>query len=95
MALFDFVKPVISVKKFEHNLAGQTGLSDQYLDILSLYDKNMQKPRGMEFFFYSRTRENAEGLKKDLGKIGYKVYGIEESEENQFSITRLISNLER
>ena len=40
----------------------------------------------MEFFYYSRTRENADGLKKDLEKIGYKVYGIEKSTENQYSI---------
>jgi len=46
----------------------------------------MEEPKGMEFFFYSRTRENAKELKKDLEKIGYEVYGIERSTKNQYSI---------
>ena len=40
----------------------------------------------MEFFFYSKTRVNANELKKDLEKIGYEVYGIERSTKNQYSI---------
>lgn len=43
----------------------------------------------MEFFFYSKNRENADELKKDLEKIGYEVYGIEKSIKNQYSIIGL------
>jgi len=49
----------------------------------------MEEPKGMEFFFYSKNRENADGLKKDLEKIGYEVYGIEKSIKNQYSIIGL------
>jgi len=32
----------------------------------------MEEPKGMEFFFYSKNRENVDELKKDLEKIGLK-----------------------
>ena len=86
MDIFDFLKPFISVKKFESNLKGQKDSANRYLDLLSIYDKKMEEPKGMEFFFYSKTRENADELKKDLEKIGYKVYGIERSIKNLYSI---------
>ena len=86
MDIFDFPKPFISLKKFESNLKGQKDSACRYLDLVSIYDKKMEEPKGMEFFFYSRTRENAKELKKDLEKIGYEVYGIERSTKNQYSI---------
>ena len=89
MDIFDFPKPFISVKKFENNLKGQKDSANLYLDLLNLYDKKMEEPKGMEFFFYSKNRENADGLKKDLEKIGYEVYGIEKSIKNQYSIIGL------
>ena len=70
----------------ESNLKDQKALADRYLDLLSTYEKEMKKPKEMEFFYYSKTRENAYGLKKDLEKIGYKVCGIEKSTENLYSI---------
>lgn len=86
MDIFDFPKPFISVKKFESNLKGQKDLANRYLDLLSKCDIRMEEPKGMEFFFYSKTREDADELKKDLEKIGYEVYGIERSTKNQYSI---------
>ena len=86
MGIFDFLKPFISEKKFEHNIKGQKDSADRYLDLLGKYDRRMEEPKEMEFFFYSKTRVNANELKKDLEKIGYEVYGIERSTKNQYSI---------
>jgi len=86
MDIYNLPKPFISIKKLENNLKGQKTLADRYLDLLSTYEKEMKKSKEMEFFYYSKTKENAVGLKKDLEKIGYKVYGIEKSTENQYSI---------
>ncbi|MCK5103225.1 MAG: ribonuclease E inhibitor RraB [Cyclobacteriaceae bacterium] len=86
MGIFDFLKPFISEKKFERNIKGQKDSADRYLDLLGKYDKRMEEPKEMEFFFYSKTRVNANELKKDLEKIGYEVYGIERSTKNQYSI---------
>ena len=86
MDIYNFPKPFISIKKLESNLKGQKALADRYLDLLSKSEKNMEKLREMEFFYYSKTIDNADGLKKDLEKIGYKVYGIDKSTENQYSI---------
>ena len=43
----------------------------------------------MEFFFYSKTIAKAESLSGDLEKLGYEVYGINESENNLYSIIGL------
>ena len=86
MDIDNFLKLSDSIKKLESNLKGQKAVANRYLDLLSTYEKEMKKPKEMEFFYYSKTRENAYGLKKDLEKIGYKVYGIEKSTENQYSI---------
>ncbi len=86
MGIFDFLKPFISEKKFERNIKGQKDSANRYLDLLGKYDKRMEEPKEMEFFFYSKTRVNANELKKDLEKIGYEVYGIERSTKNQYSI---------
>lgn len=86
MDIFDFPNPFISVKKFESNLKGQKDSADRYLDLLNIHDNKIEEPKGMEFFFYSKTKKNADELKKDLEKIGYEVYGIERSTKNQYSI---------
>lgn len=86
MDKFNFPKPFISLKKLESNLKGQKNLANRYLDLLSIHNKNMEELKGMEFFYYSKTRENADELKKDLEKIGYEIYGIEKSTKNQYSI---------
>jgi len=86
MDLFDFHKSFISAKKYESNLKAQKDSAKRYLDLLSTREKKMEYPKEMEFFFYSKTRENADGLKKDLEKIGYEVYGIEKSTKDQYSI---------
>ena len=46
----------------------------------------MKELKAMEFFYYSKTRKNADELKKDLEKFGYEVYGIEKSTINQYAI---------
>ena len=86
MDIFDFPNPFISVKKFESNLKGQKDSADRYLDLLNIHDNKIEEPKGMEFFFYSKTKKNADELKKDLEKIVYEVYGIERSTKNQYSI---------
>ena len=86
MSINDFPKLSNSIKKFENNLKGQKATADRYLDLLSTFEKDVKEPKEMEFFYYSKTKENANGLKKDLEKIGYKVYGIEKSTKNQYSI---------
>ena len=75
-----------SIKKFESNLKGQKATVDQYLELLSTFETEDAKLKEMEFFYYSKTKENANRLKKDLEKIGYKIYGIEKSTENEYSI---------
>ena len=94
MDIFDFSKLFISIKKFESNLNGQKDSAHPYLDLLNIYEKKMEEPKGMEFFFYSKTKENAIALKKDLEKTGYKVYENAKSTKKQYSIigvTPLIS----
>ena len=86
MDIFNFLKPFVSAKKFESNLKGQRDSANRYLDMLSICDKNMEETKRMEFFFYSKTRENADELKKYLEKNGYEIYGIERSTKNQYSI---------
>ena len=75
-----------SFRKFESNLKGQKDLADRYLDLLSTFEKDVNDPKVMDFFYYSKTKNNANGLKKDLEKIRYEVYRIEKSTENQYSI---------
>ncbi len=84
--MFDFLTPYISVKKFESYLKGHKAITSHYLQLLNQYDKDIDVPKQVEFFFYSKTRENANGLKKDLEKIGYEVYGIENSLKYEYSI---------
>lgn len=91
MKIFNFLKPFISVKGFESSSKAQMKSVGRYLDLLHRYDQKIDEPRKMEFFFYSRTRENANDLKKDLEKLGYEIYKIEKSTNNQYSIIGVTS----
>ena len=89
MGLFDFLNPYVSVKKFEESTQGQKQSAPMFLKLLKKYFENVEGTRQMEFFFYSKTIEKAESLKTDLEKLGYEVYGINESENDLFSIIGL------
>ena len=89
MSLFDFLNPYVTVKKFEESTRGQKESAPMFLKLLKKYFENVEGARQMEFFFYSKTMEKAESLKTDLEKLGYEVYGINESENDLFSIIGL------
>ncbi len=86
MGLFHFLKPLITAKNFEKRSKFQKVLAQRYLDLLGSFENEIQKSPKMEFFFYSRTKENAKGLRQDLERLGYEIYGIEKSIKNQYTI---------
>ena len=61
--------------------------SSRFFEILGSADKKADKPREVEFFFYSKRKEDAQTLQADLEKLGYEMYGIGPSIRKQFSIT--------
>ena len=91
MGIFEFLKPFVSVKDFEETTELQKHLLPNFLRLLNRVDKSMDEERQVEFFFYSQTMEDAEGLKKDLEKTGYEVYGIDKSENGKYSIIGVTS----
>jgi hypothetical protein len=91
MSIFDFLKPFVSERYFERHKAGQKSAASRFLQLLGHYDHHLHELRKVEFFFYGKRMGNAVGLKNDLIKQGYEVYGIEGSLKSQFSIIGVTS----
>ena len=89
MSLFDFLNSFVSPEKSEERTGDQKHSARRFLKLLKKYFKNVEGNRQMEFFFYSKTMENAESLSADLRKLDYEIYGINKSENDLFSIIGL------
>ena len=67
-------------------MLGQKHSSGRFLELLTSFKKESDEVKEMEFFFYSKTKTHALGLKKDLEKLGYEIYGIDKSYDGRYSI---------
>ena len=79
----------ISPEEFEELKDGHRSMVPVYMYILRSHDDNTHEPRQMEFFFYGPTREKAEGLREDLERLGYEVYGVHKSSNGEWSVIGL------
>jgi len=86
-------KPYISSEDYENLKDGHRAMVPNYLNLLRSYDDKTHEYRKIEFFFYAPSKEKAEGLKKDLEKMNYEVYGIHKSGNNMYSIIGLTLEL--
>ena len=89
MFLEIMIDPHISPEDFEESRKGHRSMVPIYMDLLRSHDDNTWQPRQMEFFFYGPTKEKAEGLRKDLEKLGYEVYGVDKSSNGEWSVIGL------
>jgi len=79
----------ISPKDFEESKDGHRSMVPIYMDLLKSHDDKTDEPRQMEFFFNGPLKDKALGLKEDLEKLGYEVYGVEKCENGDYSVIGL------
>nr|NQU91076.1 ribonuclease E inhibitor RraB [Bacteroidota bacterium] len=89
MGIFDFLNPFFSERDFEETARLHKHILPNFLKLVRRFDKRLDENRQIEFFFYSRTMENAENLKRTLEKEGYEIYGIDEAKDGQYSVIGL------
>lgn len=86
MSIFNFLRPFVSEHYFEKQKLSLKSGVNRFLSLVSHYDHQLHELRQVEFFFYSKTIGNATDLKNDLVDLGYEVYGIVSSSNNEYSI---------
>lgn len=86
MSLFDFLNPFVPERYYEQRRTQQKSSVPRFFQIMSRYDSRLNEPRPVKFFFYGKTMGDAISLRQDLQKLGYEVYGIENSVKSRLSI---------
>ena len=86
MSIFNFLRPFVSEYYFEKQKLSLKYGVNRFLSLVRNYDHHLHDLRQVEFFFYSKTIGNATDLKNDLIELGYEVYGIASSSNNEYSI---------
>jgi hypothetical protein len=58
----------------------------RFLDIQNVFEVDLDQPREIDFFFYSKKRKNASNLQSILENKGYNVERIYQLNDNEYSI---------
>jgi regulator of RNase E activity RraB len=78
----------VSESKFKGNLNMQVELAPETLNQLKNYGVTDDSELKLEFFFYSKTLDNAEKLAEELKKLNYEVeFGKSAGDKKLFIIT--------
>ena len=73
-------------RKFNYHCESQKIGALHFLDIQNILDVDLNQPREVDFFFYSKKRKNASNLKIILEEKGYNVERIFQLKNSKYSI---------
>lgn len=73
------------ISSFETRKWLQTTIVPRFLQFSGL-NKNTEIPQMVEFFFYSKLKEDALHLKEQLQSLGYEVYDVSKSKDKYATI---------